>query len=110
MHTPRPNYFVHQITRATDLAHNNNGFNAMLTTSSNSTNMTEELYARGFNAGRAFYERTQEGAGANQPRCNYRYDSPESNAWHFGYSHGWELAKREHERARAVYETDRAEY
>lgn len=71
---------------------------------------TERAYERGFNSGRAFYERTQQGAGANPPRHNHRYDSPEGSAWSFGYAHGWEQAKREHERAIAVYATDNAEY
>ena len=72
--------------------------------------MTEELYARGFNAGRRHYARTQQGVGANPPRSNYRYDTPENNAWQFGYSHGWAAERHEHERAQAVYETDHAEY
>lgn len=71
--------------------------------------MTEEFYSRGFNAGRHHYERTQQGMGANSPRSGRRYDSPENNAWHFGYAHGWELAKREHENAQAVYETAHAD-
>lgn len=74
------------------------------------TEKTEYHYSRGFNAGRAFYDRTQEGAGANPPNSNYRYDSPEHNFWATGYAHGWEAAKREHERAIAIYATDNAEF
>lgn len=72
--------------------------------------MTEHHYNRGFNAGRRHFERTQEGAGANPPQSGYRYASPENEAWHNGYAHGWEAAKRELERAIAVYATDHAEY
>ena len=135
------------------MAHSNNGFNAMLTTSTNSTeyyqrradadrlrreiefhnarelsaraeqtdarhsehgadtvpDQTEEYYARGFNAGRHHYDQTQQDMGANPPRSGHRYDTPENNAWQFGYSHGWAAERQEHERARAVYETDHAE-
>lgn len=42
--------------------------------------ITEHHYARGFNAGRAFYERTREGAGANRPHSGYVYDTSEDDA------------------------------
>lgn len=66
---------------------------------------TEESYSRGYNSGIAHYERTLQGAGGMTPRSGHRYDSPNHNAWSFGYAEGWSKAKTEAQHAQAVYET-----
>lgn len=86
------------------MTHNNNGFNSTPESQAD----CEPHYNRGFTAGQYHYERTIAGAGANTPRSGFRYDTPQHNAWSFGYSEGWKRARKEDELAIQRYHTDHA--
>jgi hypothetical protein len=68
----------------------------------------EYHYNRGLASGKAHFERTVEGAGANPPRSGYSYNSDENEAWSAGYAKGWSTAKQEHKNAVEAYHSEQA--
>ncbi len=69
-------------------------------------NTNEQHYERGYESGKAHFNRTILGAGANTPRSGFRYNSDEHEAWAAGYAKGWSTAKSEHQNAVAAYHSE----
>lgn len=66
----------------------------------------EYHYNRGYESGKAHFERTIEGMGANTPRSGHRYGSDAHGAWAAGYAKGWSTARQEHRNAVEAYHSE----